>query len=105
MGLQSTASQGAKKPTKGIHIKTQGASGHPKMYTVPEGKYFEGYIYISNSSTPGPTINGEEVVHTTINQASTNGRPHLFILTPGDVVAAGTNTSYYSYVLGAEYDL
>ena len=104
MGLQSTASQGVPKPTKGIQIKTQGASGHPKMYSVPEGKYFEGYIYMSNASTPGPKIDDVEVVHPSINQASTNGRPHLFVLMPGQVVAAGTNTSYYTYIIGAEYD-
>lgn len=104
MGLQSTASQGATKPTKGIQIKTQGASGHPKMYTVPEGKYFEGYIYMSNPSTPGPTIDGEETVWPSSNHGSTNNTKHLFWLTAGQVVAAGTNTSYYTYIIGAEYD-
>ena len=102
MGLQSTASSVSTKPIASVHIKETGSSGQPTIYTVPTGRYFEGYIYASNAQGGTFKINDVDVNYS-INQASTNGRPHLFILVAGDYVQANANGSYYTYIHGAEY--
>jgi len=103
MGLQSTAvSSAAAKPTGSVTKKVTGASSAPEVYTVPDGKYFQGYIFTNNGTTPMCKINGVEI--STGIQAH-DGKLILFTLVAGDVVKANTNTSFQTYVNGAEYDL
>ena len=103
MALTSTAQTSA-KPAASVHKKETGDSNQPTIYTVPSGRYFEGYIYTSNAQGGTFKINNVEVNYT-INQASTNGRPHLFVLVEGDTVQVNANGSYYTYIHGAEYDI
>ena len=103
MALTSTATA-SNKPLASVHKKEQGSSDQNTFYTVPAGRYFEGFIYINSAQGGSFKINGVEVNYS-INQASTNGRPHLFVLMAGDTVQENANSSYYTYIHGAEYAL
>lgn len=104
MGLQAPVSADSQKPVAFINLYKQGGSG--TIYTVPDGRYYIGYIYVNQSTSPTPAINGVDgSVNTTLNQGSTNGRPIEFYLGPGDYVVCNTNTSYYTFMNGREYNL
>jgi len=91
-------------PVATVYKKKQGASGAPSIYAVPSGRYFVGRVYMSQNSTPSPKINGVEINVDNMNCGSSNDSPlEEFVLVAGTVVSVNTNTSYYTYVSGAEY--
>ena len=77
------------------------------QYTVPEGKYFKGYVGHNSSQTFA--INGV-AVHAYWNNATfgNNSYPnaawHSIILAPGSTVAA-TTSSNHLYIHGCEFDI
>lgn len=103
MALTSTALTSI-KPVASVHKKETGDSNQPTVYTVPNGRYFEGYIYINSAQGGTFKINNVDVNYSR-HQAGTNGDPHLLILMEGDSVQSNANASYYIDIHGAEYDI
>ena len=106
MGLQSTAGPTSTTPTATVHLRMNGASGGISIYTVPQGKYFVGLVYLSHGTTPAATINGVEICTNNMNAGFNYEAPLVPVtLVAGTVVKTHTNTSgsYFTYVTGAEY--
>lgn len=77
------------------------------QYTVPDGKYFKGYVGHNSSQTF--RINGVDV-HAYFNNAAFsnnsygNAAWYSIILAPGTTVAA-TTSSNHLYIHGCEFDI
>tara|TARA_R110002074_G_scaffold380769_1_gene559551 strand:- start:251 stop:595 length:345 start_codon:yes stop_codon:yes gene_type:complete len=78
--------------TGSVTIGVQGLANQV-IYTVPDGFYFTGYIYMNNSSSNVYTfINGNEM--RLYNNTTYGNRAYPFNLYAGDILSVGTSSTF-----------
>lgn len=99
--LESTTQEVVTKERKTIYERPT-AGGTIVLYTVPEGRYFEGMLYGNETYYGDGNING-----TTIRVPGSTASDGGFKVTlnAGDVVTNIGNSTYYMSILGTEYEL
>ena len=100
MALTTTATVSVLKPTGSVHKSQSG--GSKVFYTVPDGKFFIGYLSFSNSGAPIKVNNIDLQSHSNLH-TSGNTAAYEITLYAGDTVKSQSSNMFY--VHGCEYDL
>tara|TARA_R100001463_G_scaffold94700_2_gene149323 strand:+ start:1218 stop:1520 length:303 start_codon:yes stop_codon:yes gene_type:complete len=100
MALTTTATVSVLKPTSSVHL--QEGSTNKVFYTVPDGKFFKGYVGHSSTSNQ-IKINGKDFFTYTNASNSNNTGMAEVILYAGDTLSSQSGGNFY--VHGCLYDL
>ncbi len=100
MALTTTATVSVLKPTGSIHLSQSG--GNKVFYTVPDGKFFIGYLSHSASGTPIKINNIDSLSHANLHTSSSTAA-YESTLYAGDTVSSQSSGNFFIH--GCEYDL
>lgn len=100
MALISNASTGPLRPTASLHLYE--SNTNKVFYTIPDGKFFIGYIGHSASGSPIKVNDVDFFSHLNLNTSSNTGAMEV-TLYAGDKLKSQSSGNFY--VHGCLYDL